>query len=65
MGGHIADGFLAAFALAEQERTAAAAAAAPRRVSALTDENVVLEEERGNPSILNEGYVVVRKRDLY
>ncbi|KAG6003534.1 hypothetical protein E4U21_001934 [Claviceps maximensis] len=67
MGRHIAEGFLAAFALAQQEQ-AAAAAAAPKpshRGLALTNENVVLEEEGGDPNILSEGYVVVRKKDLY
>ncbi|KAG5998220.1 hypothetical protein E4U54_002240 [Claviceps lovelessii] len=71
MGEHIAEGFLAAFAQAEQEQQEAAATAAPaapgpsRRGRASTNDSEVLEEEGGNPGILSKGYVVVRKRDLY
>lgn len=57
MGEHIAEGFLAAFAAAERER----AAVAPGRS---TSEDELFEEEGGHPGKLNEGYVVVRKRDL-
>ncbi|KAG5985089.1 hypothetical protein E4U55_001592 [Claviceps digitariae] len=66
MGEHIADGFLAALALAQQEQPAAAAnPGSSRRGLPLGNENDVLEEEGGNPSKLSEGYVVVRKKDLY
>ncbi|GAB0143941.1 hypothetical protein EsHS_00004439 [Epichloe bromicola] len=62
MGEHIAEGFLVALSSAEQARaTAPSQSRQPRR----TDDNAVFEEESGNPRKLSEGYVVVRKKDLY
>lgn len=62
MGEHIAEGFLAALSSAEQARaTAPSQSRRPRK----TADNAVFEEESGNPKKLSEGYVVVRKKDLY
>ncbi|KAG5926826.1 hypothetical protein E4U42_002932 [Claviceps africana] len=63
MGEHIAVGFLAAFAMSQQER-AAAAPGPSRRGPALTRDEGPLEEEGGDPRVLSEGYVVVRRKDL-
>lgn len=65
MGGHIADameGLIADNPPTEPNTTGPSgkpSARGPRP----TDE-VVWEEEEGSPKLLNQGYVVVRKRDL-
>ncbi|KAG5914557.1 hypothetical protein E4U53_004621 [Claviceps sorghi] len=63
MGRHIAAGFLAAFAMAQEEQ-AVAAPGPSRRGPAWTRDDHVFEEEGGNPTVLSEGYVVVRRKDL-
>lgn len=63
MGGHIADAFTAILRggkPAGQGRSTAIPASAPKRSGETT-----LDEESGNPRNINEGYVVVRKHDLY
>ena len=62
IGGQIADALLPA--MAAQEDADKAAATAKKR-PARTRDDMVFDEEVGNPGRLSEGYVVVRKKDLY
>jgi hypothetical protein len=63
MGEHIADGFLAALSTVDDadEPPAPSRSKRPTR----TTDQTVFEEESGNPGKLSEGYVVVRKKDLW
>ncbi|OAA48767.1 Esterase, SGNH hydrolase-type [Metarhizium rileyi] len=64
MGGHIADGFLATLSSVNAAQ-APTPALRSRRPARTHDDSTVFEEESGNPERLNEGYVVVRKKDLW
>ncbi|KHN99937.1 Esterase, SGNH hydrolase-type [Metarhizium album ARSEF 1941] len=70
MGRHVADGFLAALSsvnrgagAAGAEEPAPAPSGSQRPVR--TNDRTVFEEESGHPGRLSEGYVVVRKKDLW
>lgn len=63
MGGHIAGGFLQA--LSSENQTQAPEVPSRRKRAVKTTDNMVFEEETGNPGRLSEGYVVVRKKDLW
>ncbi|EFZ00327.2 GDSL-like Lipase/Acylhydrolase [Metarhizium robertsii ARSEF 23] len=63
MGGHIADGFLAALPSANGVKPSPAPNSSKR--PSRTNDSTVFEEETGNPGKLSEGYVVVRKKDLW
>ncbi|OAQ72569.1 GDSL-like lipase/Acylhydrolase [Pochonia chlamydosporia 170] len=65
MGNHIATGFLAALASAKRTAARQAAASGSSKGLTRTNDSTVFEEENGNPSRLSEGYVVVRKKDLW
>ncbi|QLI73015.1 uncharacterized protein G6M90_00g100570 [Metarhizium brunneum] len=63
MGGHIADGFLAALSSTNGVKPSPAPNSSKR--PSRTNDSTVFEEETGNPGKLSEGYVVVRKKDLW
>ncbi|OTB05572.1 hypothetical protein M426DRAFT_137495 [Hypoxylon sp. CI-4A] len=63
MGEKIAEHLIRIMKLAEaQETDINTIAPDPRQRKAI--EEMILEEERGNPRLLSQGYIVVRKRDL-
>lgn len=63
MGEKIADQLIRVIRLAEaQEDDIKSIAADPRQRQAIED--MIFEEERGNPKLLSQGYIVVRKSDL-
>ncbi|KAL9943150.1 hypothetical protein ACHAQF_002156 [Verticillium nonalfalfae] len=73
MGGHVADALIK---IMIEEATAAAAAAAgtgaggsqgtrrARRMLRYAKDELLFEEETGDPSLIHEGYVIVRLKDL-
>ena len=60
MGGHIADHLIE---LISKQRSSVTPQRRPRRLARPEDE-AVTEEEQGHPSAINQGYVIVRRRDL-
>ncbi|KAI1383056.1 SGNH hydrolase [Hypoxylon trugodes] len=63
MGEKIAEELIRIVKLAEaQETDISTIASDPRQRAAI--EEMIFEEERGNPRLLSQGYIVVRKRDL-
>jgi len=60
MGGHVADALIR---IIQHERDPLAARKA-RRLAARPGDEVVLDEEVGDPNDIRQGYVVVRIRDL-
>ncbi|KAI1776567.1 SGNH hydrolase [Hypoxylon cercidicola] len=63
MGEKIAEELIRIMKLADaQETEISSIATDPRQRKAIED--MIFEEERGNPRLLSQGYIVVRKRDL-
>ncbi|KAI1761532.1 SGNH hydrolase [Hypoxylon sp. FL1150] len=63
MGEKIAEELIRIMRLADaQEHDINSVAPDPRQRKAIVD--MIFEEERGNPRLLSQGYIVVRKRDL-
>ncbi|KAM0276108.1 hypothetical protein ACHAQH_007081 [Verticillium albo-atrum] len=69
MGGHVADALIKI--MIEEATTAASAGAGgvhgsrrARRMLRYAKDELMFEEETGDPSLLHEGYVIVRLKDL-
>lgn len=64
MGNHIADALIPIIQREEQEEQAKSRSKRPTP-SPVPNDGPALDEEGGNPRRISQGYVVVRKHDLY
>lgn len=64
MGEHIAEGLIRILNREDASAPAASNRSTRKPVTKPPEESVSFDEESGNPKNINEGYVVVRKRDL-
>lgn len=63
MGEKVAEELIRIMKLADaQETEISSIASDPRQRKAIED--MIFEEERGNPRLLSQGYIIVRKSDL-
>lgn len=64
MGGHIADHLIPLIAANPPVEETPVEPTARRQRRTRSNDEVVWEEEEGNPKQINQGYVIVRRRDL-
>lgn len=63
IGDKVADGLIKILHLEEAQATDISSIVSDARQRKMI-EDLIFEEERGNPKLLSQGYIVVRKRDL-
>jgi hypothetical protein len=63
MGERIADGLIKILRLEEAQATDIGSIATDARQRRLIEE-MIYDEEMGNPKLLSQGYIIVRKKDL-